>query len=193
MKFVVYNVKEEMYLATDPTPTWVKEITLATQFNSEKKANNVIVSSYKNFIKDTKCEIKVFTPQIESEKTQFDCESAGNAYGQLQSAAHEFSQSMIKLTALIDFYVKELSKCDLMQEDVLHKIEFDSVMGIQGMRLVKQLKEIRIKRREVKDKLSFLTMLKTKDIMTGAASIRDWEKAIEDRKYTPRVLDELFK
>ena len=182
-----------MYLATDPTPTWVKEITLATQFNSEKKANNVIVSSYKNFIKDTKCEIKVFTPQIESEKTQFDCESAGNAYGQLQSAAHEFSQSMIKLTALIDFYVKELSKCDLMQEDVLHKIEFDSVMGIQGMRLVKQLKEIRIKRREVKDKLSFLTMLKTKDIMTGAASIRDWEKAIEDRKYTPRVLDELFK
>ena len=110
----------------------------------------------------------------------------------MQLAAREFSQSMIKLTALIDFYGKELSKCDLMQEDVLHKIEFDSVMGVQGVRLVKQLKEIRIKRREVKDKLSFLTMLKTKG-MTGAASIWDWEKAIEDRKYTPRVLDELFK
>lgn len=192
MKFVVYNVKKEMYLATTPTPTWVKEIVLATQFNSEKNANNVIVSSYKNFVKDAKCEIRVFTPQIESEKIQFDCESASDAYGQLQSAAHEFSQSMIKLTALIDFYGKELSKCDLMQEDVLHKIEFDSVMGVQGMRLIKQLKEIRIKRREVKDKLSFLTMLKTKG-MTGAASIWDWEKAIEDRKYTPRVLDELFK
>ena len=192
MKFVVYSVKKEMYLATTPTTTWVEEIGFAAQFNSEKNANNVIISTYKNFVKDAECEVRVFTPQTEGEKIQFDCESAGDAYNQLQLAAREFSQSMIKLTALIDFYGKELSKCDLMQEDVLHKIEFDSVMGVQGVRLVKQLKEIRIKRREVKDKLSFLTMLKTKG-MTGAASIWDWEKAIEDRKYTPRVLDELFK
>lgn len=51
-----------------------------------------------------------------------------------------------------DELLEELSKCDLEQEDILHFIEFEKYDAITMVKLVKKLKDVRQRRRVVKDK-----------------------------------------
>lgn len=88
----------------------------------------------------------------------------------------------------------ELSVLDKAQEDLLSKIENDKFNVVDGYRLIKQVKEIRIKRRTVKNNLFVYETL-------GAVEIPKEEiindvvikaKNIEgDVKYKPRVLKDI--
>lgn len=54
----------------------------------------------------------------------------------------------------------EIGKCDLKQQDLLHEIENCNFNASQGYRLAKELKEIREKRREVKNDFTIIEMIK---------------------------------
>ena len=50
--------------------------------------------------------------------------------------------------------VQELSQVDLEQQDILHFLEFDSYDAVTMMKVTKKLREVRGKRRIIKDELS---------------------------------------
>ena len=79
--------------------------------------------------------------------------------------------------------------------DILHYIEFHKFSAAEGYKLCKKLQEICDRRREAKNKIQIINTIKTQScasILSGNATKRI-EKIIPDKKYTPRVFDELFK
>lgn len=91
------------------------------------------------------------------------------------------------IVGCIDYYNKELSKYDTMEQDILHKIEFSNFMGLQAVLILKKLKEVRIKRREIKDNLRLLQAYSS-----ITPYIDNYNNYVNNRTYTPRQLPELF-
>ena len=58
--------------------------------------------------------------------------------------------------------VKALSEVDLEQQDILHFLEFDTYDAVTMMKVTKRLKEVRVKRREIKDELSTIQSVLTR-------------------------------
>ena len=96
-------------------------------------------------------------------------------------------------------YSKELnsiiSYTDLQISDILHYIEFHKFSAAEGYKLCKKLQEICDRRREAKNKIQIINTIKHQScasVLSGDATKRI-EKIVPDKKYTPRVFDELFK
>ena len=51
---------------------------------------------------------------------------------------------------------KELSNCDLREQDILHYIESEKFNSVDGYKLAKKIKEIRQERRKVKNQLNLI-------------------------------------
>lgn len=114
---------------------------------------------------------------------------------EITGSINEFSSKMNEITD----YSKELnsiiSYTDLQISDILHYIEFHKFSAAEGYKLCKKLQEICDRRREAKNKIQIINTIKTQScasILSGNATKRI-EKIIPDKKYTPRVFDELFK
>ena len=75
---------------------------------------------------------------------------------------------------------------------LLNKIEFSSFGLIEGYRIAKQLKDLRVKRRKIKDEFDRFTcldnvLLNNTNIETSVKSLEQEESNKLNRKYTPRV------
>ena len=108
---------------------------------------------------------------------------------------NEFSSKMNEITD----YSKELnsiiSYTDLQISDILHYIEFHKFSAAEGYKLCKKLQEICDRRREAKNKIQIINTIKHQScasVLSGNAT-KIIEKIVPDKKYTPRVFDELFK
>ena len=97
---------------------------------------------------------------------------------------------------------KELFKCNGIQDDLLHEIELADLNAIEIMRVAKELKKNRLERRKIKNDLLLIGTLKPfskKFIEKGILAetiqllknIDMHEKSLEERGYTPRVLENL--
>ena len=85
------------------------------------------------------------------------------------------------------------SKVDQEISDILHYIEFFSFNACEGYKLAKGLKELRLKRRDIKNQLEAIKIISqhTCNMLTDGKT----NKAlcnIENKQYTPRILKELF-
>lgn len=92
-----------------------------------------------------------------------------------------------------DELVQQLSKVDQELSDVNHYIEFCNLNAAQGYKAYKMIKDRRIIRRSIKNELDVLNIILGKKISETA--IDEIHKAItgmDNRKYEPRVLNELF-
>ena len=108
----------------------------------------------------------------------------------------EYIRQMIDLLnqakAEYNVYSKQLSRFDLETQDILHHIEHANFNAVQGYLLAKQLKDIRIKRRAVKQHQEMLQVLISN--LKGVSFERIDKKLQNKRqqqlssKYTPRVL-----
>jgi hypothetical protein len=94
----------------------------------------------------------------------------------------------------------ELSKLDLESTDILHYLEFHKINAYDGWFFANKLKDIMIKRRKIKDELEPLHSLMNKFVLKNKLEIVEAEKRLNDkdkeiavRKYTPKVLVNLFK
>lgn len=92
-----------------------------------------------------------------------------------------------------DKLTNQLSKVDKEICDILHYIEFCNLNAAQGYKAYKMIKERRIRRRSIKNELQVLDIILGKKISETATD--EIEKAIsgmDNRKYEPRVMRELF-
>ena len=104
------------------------------------------------------------------------------------------------LTRVSDTYrilSEKLSKVDLEQEDLLHTIEDGSFSACIGYKLAKQLHDLRVRRRIIKNKMRIIESVKTFQMAHGGQVIKDMEKlcknleriqvTIDNPIYTPRI------
>jgi len=95
---------------------------------------------------------------------------------------------------------EELSKLDLESTDILHYLEFHKINAYDGWVFANKLKDIMMKRREIKDELVPLHSLMNKfvyknklEIMATEKRLIEKGKELAERNYTPKVLINLFK
>ena len=86
-----------------------------------------------------------------------------------------------------------LSQVDKEITDIQHYIEFNKLNAIEGYKAYKMLRDKLLERRAIKDdysKFQVLTSAKVSDIFDG--TLDENLKALENKTYTPRILNELF-
>ncbi len=87
---------------------------------------------------------------------------------------------------------KRLSELDLMQEDLLHFIEFEKCDACTGYKVFAMLKEVRAQRREVKDELDAVNAIRQRLGCAGLLKEGAWAELnrffVRDKHYRYRVL-----
>ena len=92
-----------------------------------------------------------------------------------------------------DILLNQLSKVDQELSDINHYIEFCNLNAAQGYKAYKMIKDRRIIRRSIKNELDVLNIILGKKISeTATDEIHKAITGIDNRKYEPRVLNELF-
>lgn len=101
-----------------------------------------------------------------------------------------------------DDLLEELKTKEAEQEDLLHEIELSKLNASEMAKVVKELKQVRIERRTVKNDLERVRLIKsftdkynnkfiTNEISMLLGELRKLEKTQNNRKYKPRVLENL--
>lgn len=92
-----------------------------------------------------------------------------------------------------DSLLNQLSIVDQELSDINHYIEFCNLNAAQGYKAYKMIKDRRIIRRSIKNELDVLNIILGKKISeTATDEIHKAITGMDNRKYEPRVLNELF-
>ena len=86
-------------------------------------------------------------------------------------------------------YRARISEIDKELTDIDHWVEFYPVSAYDGYRMTKMRKDRLIERRKIKDSLSEISIIRS---IKGGETLKSL-KGIEDKKYTPRVLTDIFR
>lgn len=113
---------------------------------------------------------------------------------------HYWIEKMSQLNGLRDEAMErqqqlktQLKRINMEICDIEHYVEFYNLNACQGYKAYKMLKDRRIERRVVKDELFVLETILNKKISDSITEELDSvQNSIENRKYTPRYLSELF-
>lgn len=85
------------------------------------------------------------------------------------------------------------SEVDKEISDIMHFIEFYNFSASDGYKLCKALKDLRLRRRKIKNELELINIINMHSLNNVASG--QTNKAIDNldnKKYAPRVLQELF-
>lgn len=163
--------------------------------NSLVKMNNIMNNSLGSHIDKSKCEV---VPYVAETKIQSLTTVSVPAYSKLDmqklnNALSVFEEQACMAKGNEDYLNKELSNLDKEISDVLHYIEFYKFNAAEGYKLAKLLKTITEKRRDVKNELKLINIIKTHTLnMAGDGKTTTAIKALGDQKYNPRILTSLF-
>ena len=111
----------------------------------------------------------------------------------LKKSINDLSEKLTTLKGNKEWLLNEESNIDKQISDILHYIEFYTFSASDGYKLCKALKELRLRRREIKNELELINIISVhtcNNIANGNTS-----KAIEglsNKQYAPRVLNDLF-
>ena len=95
----------------------------------------------------------------------------------------------------------EINYCQEELQDLQHYIEFTNLSASQGWKIAKEIKDVRLRRRKLKDELEYLEMIdkRMKNVLRHqdginqvADGINRTTEKISTRTYTPRVRKDLF-
>lgn len=88
---------------------------------------------------------------------------------------------------------QQLSDVDKELSDIMHYIEFCNLNASQGYKAYKMVKDRRIKRRSIKNELVVVDAILDKKISDQiVGEMKKIIHSLDNRTYTPRVLNELF-
>ncbi len=88
---------------------------------------------------------------------------------------------------------KQLSDVDKELSDINHYIEFCNLNAAQGYKAYRMVKERRVKRRSIKNELVVVDAILEKKISDPIKEeIEKVIHSLDERTYTPRILNELF-
>lgn len=196
MAYVIKDANTEKYLVADPF-CWVDKVELASAYFKKESVRKLIEITYKRrFEKDEVAAVicqfneddRFTTPITSITMTE---EVANKEFQEIASALHALKH----INTLYDYWIKEEARYERMTQDILHKIELDDVSNcIDAFKLMQQLKEVRIKKREAKEKANVLMTLKDSGInMERVVEASNYyDKTHNNRTYTPRELPKLF-
>lgn len=196
---VYLGVKNKNYIPTT-------QIEIAKKFETEKIANNVLKSSVPKILRKNYnwkvTELEETTvediPEEINQTVVSQDEFINPQYvhidtEEIKSAISDLAGKFSTLKGNKQWLLDEESNIDKQISDILHFIEFERFSASEGYKLCKALKELRLKRRDVKNELELINIINVhtcNNIANGNTS-----KAIDglnNKKYAPRVLSELF-
>lgn len=173
----------------------VKDKNKAKVFDSTEKAYSQFYSSVPKVLRnDYNWEIELIehvenvksSEKINSTYTSIDIE-------ELKESINSLSEKFSLLKGNKEWLLEKESNVDKQISDILHFIEFSSFSACEGYKLCKAIKELRLKRREIKNELEIINIINChtcNNIANG--NTNKSIDGIENKKYTPRVLNELF-
>ena len=169
---------------------WVKEISKAHSFKTESAENVInnninLKTEYENNL------IEIIEHPYEMEAIPLSDEEAEKAYEQWRFAVQIFGEALKMIPSIREHYQKIQHKQEAIQQDLLHKIEFEDTIEYFYGKFGKMIHDSRIIRRDAKDKLQYLEDIDVMPYELLAAHDK-YNKSLEERVYGPRVMKDLF-
>lgn len=192
-QFVV-KINDSEYLTKNSVNKYIltPSIAKAIKFSSMEKANNIICSSLPESIRNKKIEIKSFSkenPLSDNDEVSyvpFDIE-------EMKAGISTLEGQMNVIKGNKQYWLNQLSEVDKELSDIEHYIEFTKFSASEGYNLAKSIKECRQRRREIKNNLELISILNLGCCnMISNGTLLNRINGLNDKKYTPRVLTELF-
>lgn len=170
-EYVARNFDNSLYVTTNKNK--------ALRGTNYTKLSNILATLPK-FMRGRNFYIKIEQSDEENSKRKakyFCCKKTDSTLLSFQS----------EIDALVDEnkdLCEQLSLCDKALLDLEHYIEFSKFSASEGYKISKMMKDILTTRREVKNKLKIINVLKrTRNELNG----------IKTQTYNPRILKDLFK
>lgn len=187
--FIITNGSGYIYYDKNQKMATTNKRELAKRFTKEKAENFMknLAGTMKNL--GYRMEPDDETNQVIEQVISDTDESIAEILTQVRS----FESYMQDIGKKRDTLTYELSKVDAEIEDILHAAEFYNLNACEGYKLYKMLRDAGIKRRKLKDYIEVVGYVERatgKDFANNVGSKSILGK--ETRKYTPRVLNELF-
>lgn len=113
-------------------------------------------------------------------------------------------ENLIGVITKIDEYGDTLSEkesqCDLAEEDILHKMEFDNLNLFQAWAFYQEIKRVRQRRRIIKNNRELIRkfneqrekLKSDKTVVMFASAIRNKKNEMDNKVYTNRVYSDDF-
>lgn len=106
---------------------------------------------------------------------------------------------LVEVPKLFNLAQKEFHKTNDETQDILHVLELGKLNAIEMSKIIRQLKEVRQRRRELKDELEILYEIRNfafgdineHEINKLIGTVRKINERHENRKYTMRVRSDL--
>lgn len=134
---------------------------------------------------------KVEVSEADCFQTMFDTEEF--AWNDYISTLIQFCSDLRQYRTNLNYLLSQVDKeiCDIM-----HYIEFNTLDAANGYKMYKMLRDCRLRRRKIKDDLEKVNMiipaLGSAELLGNLKTCLNQMNGLDHRKYTPRVLDDLF-
>lgn len=102
----------------------------------------------------------------------------------LRVAVGEVASIVNRLLVLKEYLTEEQSKEDRITSDILHLIELERLPADKLMKLTKDLKDCRIRRRKIKDALLIISKLEQGGVIEGINGLKDAFTNLSERSYS---------
>ena len=160
-------------------------------FTTKKAADNFFKSSLSKPLRNLN--FKVEETELELPSANINTQYFDVDVNALQTDINNLSAKLNVLKGNKDWLLDMESEVDKEISDIMHFIEFYNFSASDGYKLCKALKDLRLRRRKIKNELELINIVNTQSLSNVASG--QTNKAIDnlnDKKYTPRVLQELF-
>lgn len=175
----------------------VEDIALAKRWDLLSKARKSIRNiSGINEWKDCSFEIYYLTEggedRLVDRLSSIKSEAPSDREYDITKEVQSFYSFLSTVTQKKDSLDELQSNLDLEQEDLLHAIEVKSVNVVDGYKLYKRLHDLRVERRKIKDDIKKIAQLNKVFESVDFPSLIAYLTMVDDQKYTPRKLTDLF-
>ena len=165
----------------------------AKKFPSEKAATSALQSCVPKILRKNYSWKTLEVEEAMSSDFKVNAQYTHVDIDDLRESISNLSKKFSVLQGNKEWLLEEQSNIDKQISDVMHFIEFNSFSACEGYKLCKALKELRLKRREVKNELELINIINCHTCNNIAkGNTNKAINSIENKQYTPRVLVELF-
>lgn len=194
--FVITNGKN--FMAQDSTNRHevVNSVTLAAKYEERKKAENFLANLPRSF-KNIGYYVQEIAIEEKSETVSDEKEIVGefsSFVNEAKKTIEDFSEFINNLNAKKKELERQKEEADKEIFDLVHAIELREELNCpKAYKLYNMIRDARIKRREAKDGIEVIDII-TEEGLVGIKSGRCMRRinGMDNRKYTPRILKELF-
>ena len=198
-KHVIANENETIWVCKDKGGySLTTNASRAHIFDSKIEAKKVFTNNLSKLIKSKGVVVKAIAlqptgaepqpqPKKEEHKVTYELESSKHIISILSDAVAKLNCRHFEL-------VEKESKCDRRKTDVEHFIEFNAgkLNACDGYKAYKLLQDILLERRQIKDEIQLINMVRDRMAAEEIANIEKKVEELESRTYEPRELAYLF-